>query len=747
MKMVHGTLSLAFGAWCMAHGAAQAQTETIALGVGSDQCLSEPTDLVQNRLVGAVQAWEVEDLTALPPLDPGEFTYAVFGDTQNYHMLGDIYTNLSFATRVDWLVEEGNRNAQRVRLVSHLGDVVDRDDERQWTLASNQVSRLIDAGIPITLLPGNHDMIWGDTTSFVRHLPLAWRESYLQASSDLSDLGSFEGFEGLRYSDNPKIGSRYSDREADDAPVIDNVGGLGANCYQLFDFAAPGGKTFSFILIHLQCSTPKPVLDWVDGLLTTHSDRLAIIINHEGLGLVNAKLPFEREVDRPNVGRMRCCRSTSNDSHSPQYQWERCYSRHPNVMMILSGHQIEGLSHIRTSRGLYGNDVVEILQNYPELPYSDWIRLYRINPVKGAIRCLTWSPQQGKLCEGNEAEFRPENNEKHESYLYATNCPHQFKIDIGRLRAGVRETPAKRAFTTVTDTAATDGSLLNGRELDLNSYGWSGIASYPIVSRVELSKAGDEAVIRYYLCNDYTMNTKSGAKISILDVVNLRILFEQGGECSEVTDLLSGDVKVGGGGWYEVRAPLDSVATRLGLSAGELTNVVATVATVPEGTAETPWTLGEGVTGYLANGVLHVEGAGAMDDFASAADAPWACAAAHVRRVEVEPTVTHLAAHAFEGMSAGVPLSLTEEQAPRMIGAISPADPNAIEVVDGAVHLTVSVSTNSELTAATEGWGKAKVGHAETEDDGTVTLTVPAPAERGFFILKSKPATVDVQRD
>ena len=740
MKMAHGTLSLALGAWCMVHGAAQTQTETIALGVGSDQCLSEPTDLVQNRLVGAVQTWEVKDLTSLPPVEPGEFTYAVFGDTQNYHMQGDVYTNQSFSTRVDWLIGEETVRLQNIRFISHLGDVIDRsNDERQWALASNQVARLKDAGLPIMLLPGNHDMIWGDTTSFVRHLPQAWLESGLvKPGGNIKVIGAFEGFEGLRYSDNPKIGTRYSDREADDAPVIGDVGGLGANSYQLFDFVAPNGTTWPFIFIHLQCSTPKPVIDWVDGLLTTHSDRLAVIVNHEGLGLVNAKQPFEREEDRTNIGRMRCCRYTSNDSRSAQYQWERCYSRHPNVMMILSGHQIEGLSHVRTSRGLYGNDVVEILQNYPELPYSDWIRLYRINPVMGTIRCLTWSPQQGKLCEGNEDEFRPENNKKHESYLYATNCPHQFKIDFGRLRAGVRETPATRAFTTVTDTAATDGSLLNGRELDLNSYGWSGIASYPIVSRVELSKAGDEAVIRYYLCNDYTMNTKSGAKISILDVVNLRVLFEQGGECSEVTDLISGDVKVGGGGWYEVRAPLASVATRLGLSAGELTNVVATVATVPEGTAETPWTLGEGVTGYLANGVLHVEGAGAMDDFVCAADAPWACAAAHVRRVEVSPAVTHLAAHAFEGVPAGVPLSLTEAQVPRLIGAISPADPNAIEVVDGAVRLTVSVSTNSELTAATEGWGKAKVGHAETEDDGTVTLTVPAPAERGFMILKSK---------
>ena len=141
-----GAWNIELGAWCMAHGAAQTQTETIALGVGSDQCLSEPTDLVQNRLVGAVQAWEVEDLTSLPPLEPGEFTYAVFGDTQNYHMQGDVYTNQSFSTRVDWLIRAETVRLQNIRFISHLGDVVDgTDDERQWTLASNQVARLKDA--------------------------------------------------------------------------------------------------------------------------------------------------------------------------------------------------------------------------------------------------------------------------------------------------------------------------------------------------------------------------------------------------------------------------------------------------------------------------------------------------------------------------------------------------------------------------------------------------------------------------
>ena len=34
----------------------------------------------------------------------------------------------------------------------------------------------------------------------------------------------------------------------------------------------------------------------------------------------------------------------------------------------------------------------------------------------------------------------------------------------------------------------------------------------------------------------------------------------------------------------------------------------------------------------------------------------------------------------------------------------------------------------------------AKIEGAKVEDDGTVTLTVPATAEKGFMILKSKAA-------
>lgn len=73
-------------------------------------------------------------------------------------------------------------------------------------------------------------------------------------------------------------------------------------------------------------------------------------------------------------------------------------------------------------------------------------------------------------------------------------------------------------------------------------------------------------------------------------------------------------------------------------------------------------------------------------------------------------------------------------------GAIS-TDFSGIEVVNGKAILGVTVSTNGDLTASTANWNEAKVESAKVEEDGTVTLTVPAPGDKGFMILKSKGIT------
>lgn len=382
---------------CFAMAANSARAEEIVLPAGSDQCQSEPTNLTLNEYVGAVRVIEPPEDGEVPIPGDGEFTYAIFGDTQNYHSSaeGGQCVNESFVARVDWLLE--NWGKQKCEFLTHLGDVVDDPfADEQWVIASNQFARLVEKNIPFAFAAGNHDEIWGDTTPIAEHLPTGWVARATGTALGIKGTGTFEtygGFDGRQYAVLSEIDKRLTDREGWDAPWVRT--GVGGNSYQLLEL---GGT--DFIFIHLQCSVPADVLEWADGLLTEFHDRLAVIVEHEGLGDVNGKLPHESEADRLNMGRMRASRYTSNGSTSAQYQWERCFSRHPNVLLILSGHEIEALSHIRTSRGLYGNDVVEVVQNYPERPDSDWLRLYRFDTAKNRITVYTYFAQAGEVLHG-----------------------------------------------------------------------------------------------------------------------------------------------------------------------------------------------------------------------------------------------------------------------------------------------------------------------------------------------------------
>lgn len=170
------------------------------------------------------------------------------------------------------------------------------------------------------------------------------------------------------------------------------------------------------------------------------------------------------------------------------------------------------------------------------------------------------------------------------------------------------------------------------------------------------------------------------------------------------------------------------------------------------GTDANPWMVGESVVAYT-NEIeqLTITGTGAMRDFAGAADVPWDPMT--VKTVTVESGVTKIGANAWTAFGDGVLINNESIWNRKLIadgfapaspeipsGYITPADPNAIQIVNSKVYLGVSVATNADLTAATEAWRQADIEDVRKEDDGTVTLTVPAPAEKGFMILKSKPA-------
>ena len=140
------------------------------------------------------------------------------------------------------------------------------------------------------------------------------------------------------------------------------------------------------------------------------------------------------------------------------------------------------------------------------------------------------------------------------------------------------------------------------------------------------------------------------------------------------------------------------------------------------------WTVGDGVTAAWDDGILSITGAGKVDDFASAADLPWA---GHtVTNMTLAAGVTP-GKNTFAGLedtatlNGTVPISLLRAAAGDFIvGSIAPAEASALAIEGGQVRLTVEVDASTDLETWKRAW--------------TDEISVPVEGEKGFYILKSK---------
>lgn len=302
-----------------------------------------------------------------PPEDA--FTIAVIPDTQRYlgpgssrEMESDTPNNPAFVSRTTWLAE--NLDAQRIVFVTHMGDIVDKNNVHQWRIARENMDRL-HGKIPYGISVGNHDMIVRDTGN----------SSMFQ-----------EYFGAERYADFPWYGGTYAGLPGHQP----GISGNNANSFQIF---SAGG--LDFIHVHVECNAPDNVLAWVDETLSNHRDRLAIVTTHMYLGGIEKKGAIVPQ------GRMQWKKVHGDRGNTPQQLWDKCFSKHPNLFLILCGDQSASITHHQTSTGEHGNPVHEILTDYPrDVDESDWVRLLRFFPDKKKIEVKTYSPTQNKLCEG-----------------------------------------------------------------------------------------------------------------------------------------------------------------------------------------------------------------------------------------------------------------------------------------------------------------------------------------------------------
>jgi Calcineurin-like phosphoesterase. len=311
------------------------------------------------------------DLVSPAPAD--SFTIAVIPDTQMYvdpegkrKASGDDLSNPIFSAIVQWIVN--HKDEQNIVFVSHVGDIVDKNNHDQWKIA-RELMNVIHGKIPYGISVGNHDMTSaGDSSLFQQYFPRSSFEEFSWYG------GSYE---------NSSRGPRFS--------------GNNANSYQLF---SAGG--LDFVFLHLECNAPDDVVEWANSVLQKHSDRKALITTHMGWGPLE-KPKENKEYQTAQKGRMKWSKIHGEHGNSPQQLWEKCYSRHPNLVAVFSGDQSRSQAIHAATPGEHGNIIHEFLSDYMQATADGgWLRLYRFFPEENRVQAITVHPVKGTLCEGTK---------------------------------------------------------------------------------------------------------------------------------------------------------------------------------------------------------------------------------------------------------------------------------------------------------------------------------------------------------
>jgi len=174
------------------------------------------------------------DGTAVP--EQYDFSVAWITDTQYY---SEQYPE-NFSAETDWIVD--NKDNMNIQYVVHTGDIVDEfNEEDQYVVASGELEKFEEAGIPYGVLAGNHDVAHGNM-----RYGLYWKY-----------------FGEDRYEDSSVYGGSYNN----------NLGH--------YDLVTVNGEELLFL--YMSWDIYYPETDWINSVLAQYPDRKAIICTHCGI--------------------------------------------------------------------------------------------------------------------------------------------------------------------------------------------------------------------------------------------------------------------------------------------------------------------------------------------------------------------------------------------------------------------------------------------------------------------------------
>jgi len=327
------------------------------------------------------------DGQCLPPCGEAcePFSIVLLPDTQYYTQKQVAGPQNTLFKQLQWVLE--HRQDHDIRFVIHLGDITNKNTAEQWDVADAAFDLLDAAGMPYSVIPGNHDYKKGKK----------WARSYTR----LNDYFGPARFAGRTW-------------------YAGHLGDGNENNVSLFE-AGP----YRFMVLGLEYAPTKDALCWAEQQIAAHPDRRVIVVSHcvQTHGGGHADCP---SVDYKVPG------------GSGQTIWDELASRHSNVFLVVSGHVNDSEHKVRM--GLGGNPVHEILTDYQmegaqgqchagTYTGNGWMRELVFDPRANRVQVRTFTVEEGNLAVfpgGAPALFCPDYAAQPGAAAHQFDFPHDF---------------------------------------------------------------------------------------------------------------------------------------------------------------------------------------------------------------------------------------------------------------------------------------------------------------------------------
>jgi len=169
-----------------------------------------------------------------------EFSIILIPDTQYYTCkLPDSFDN-TYYKQMQWIVDW--QDAFGIEFAIHLGDITHHNVDSEWDIADNAHSILDAAGVPYSVVPGNHDYYPSSTFS--------------RSQTKFNDYFGSDRFQGETW-----YGGSY--------------GSGNENNYTFFEIGQ-----MEFMVLSVEHAPRKDILCWANDLISSHPSRRVIIVTH-----------------------------------------------------------------------------------------------------------------------------------------------------------------------------------------------------------------------------------------------------------------------------------------------------------------------------------------------------------------------------------------------------------------------------------------------------------------------------------